>query len=113
MAQQKNLLTASRNAIRVIGGNPGLDFSADQLRAINAGTLVLVGPGTTPVPFPPQLRGGCIDALRYGKSDTDLVRVAFDSGFLLNLGNATNCSVRMRLTKSPGPKNGLGGLGSL
>lgn len=90
MAQQKNLLTASPNAIRVIGGNPGLDFSADQIRAINAGTLVLVGPGTTPVPVPPQLRGGCINALRYGKSDTDLVRIAFDSGFVLDLGNATN-----------------------
>lgn len=77
--------TASDNATAIFRLNPGLNFSAADLRAIQAGTLVPVGPGTivTPPGTGPVKNFGCIEELRYGDSDKDLVRVKFDSGDVL------------------------------
>ena len=94
MAQQKDQFAATPNAINIFSLNPGLNFTADQLQAINAGTLVVVGPaiGRTGAVLK---RFGCIKSLRYQENDEDLVYVEFDSGAVLAVpptfpGNAAN-----------------------
>lgn len=80
-------LSASNNAINVIGGNPGFTFSADDLQAIAAGTLVLANPpGFSGINFQPK----CITALRYQNNDQDLVRIAFDDGTVYTSAEITN-----------------------
>ena len=86
---------ATANAFNVIRANHGLTFTPDQIRSMNAGTFVLIGPGNT-LGNPGFGTGGslqdygCIKMLRYGESDTDLVQVDFDSGDILSTSTASN-----------------------
>ena len=70
-------LTVTQSAIDVIRANPGLTFSAADIRAINAGTLVLV-PGSVVGPSgQTQFPSGCITSLRF-ESDKELTMVEID-----------------------------------
>lgn len=94
-------LTASSNATTLFRLNPGLTFNRADLQAIQAGTLVPVGPGII-VGGGGALRDfGCIRYLRYGDNDNDLVQVEFDSGEVLNLSNCANLNdFRQRLQEA-------------
>ena len=78
MADQSQL-TATPNVISVIAGNPGLSFSAAQVSAIGAGTIVLT-------PVSPK----CITHLRYQENDKDLQQVSFDDGSYVTNADITN-----------------------
>ena len=84
MADAKNRLTANANVLNVMNANPDLSFSASDLRAMQAGTLITnipIPPGGILVPPQlPSFAAGCIRALRYGNSDTDLTRIEFLDG---------------------------------
>ena len=113
MAHEGNKLTASPTTINVIRLNPDLIFSDAQIRALNAGTLVAVGPGRgfSPGGSGPLRDFGCIETLRYGNGDTDLVRVEFDSGEVLTkFGNCVNLDdFRARLQEAANFGHGLNG----
>jgi len=81
MADQ-NVFTATPVAINVIAGNPGLSFNQAQLRAINAGTLVL----SNPFNFQPN----CITHLRYQENDKDLQQITLDNGTVYTNADITN-----------------------
>ncbi len=95
-------LTASSNATTLLRLNPGLTFSAADLQAIQAGTLLPVGPGTLVARGAGTLKGfGCIKYLRYQENDNDLVRVEFDSGDFLDQSNCANLGeFRQRLQEA-------------
>lgn len=83
-------ITATANATALFRMNPELSFSASDIRAINAGTLVPIPnpgfalPGRGPKDF------GCITYLQFLDGDDDLSQVRFDSGERLDKANATN-----------------------
>lgn len=92
MADQ-TLFVASPSAVNVIAGNPGLGFTAAQLTAINAGTLVL----SNPLGFEPQ----CITHLRYQNGDDDLVQITLSNGAVYTNADINNLKdFRQRLQEA-------------
>lgn len=87
---KKTSFTASTNANLIFQQNPNLAFSADDLRAIQQGTLVPIPGGIVIGPTPVDVINGCITLLRYGSGDDDLVYVQFDSGDFLTPAKASN-----------------------
>ncbi|GJL63565.1 MAG: hypothetical protein NPIRA04_22190 [Nitrospirales bacterium] len=75
-------LTATQNTINVIAGNKGLNFNAAQLKALNAGILVL----NSPTDFKPK----CITHLRYQNDDKDLQQITLDDGTFFTNTTVTN-----------------------
>ena len=75
-----NDFIASPDAVAVLAGNPGLQFTRADIQAIAAGTLTLV-------PLPGVARG-CITSLRYGKGSDDLTFVFLDNGRYYTTGPA-------------------------
>lgn len=81
-------LTATPNAIRVIAANPGLTFSASDIRALNTGNLVLVPSGAIS-PGTVTSVSGCITYLQFLNGDDDLNLVGID-GVFYTQGQITN-----------------------
>lgn len=99
MATTKGQFTATPNAVRVLAGNPGLQFSSAQLGAISAGTLVL---------RPIDVKGGCIKHLRYQNGDEDLVQITFDDGTVVNTSTVANLNdFRRRLQEAANYGHGV------
>ncbi len=73
--KQITSLTLTPNLAAITAANPGLKLSAQQVAAINAGTLVLVPSltfGGGPIPK------GCLTRLTFGNSDEDLDFIEVD-----------------------------------
>ncbi len=95
-----NQLTATPNVVNVIAGNPGLSFSASQVKAINTGTLVL----SNPRGFEPR----CITHLRYQNGDEDLQQITLDDGSIFTNAVVTNLNnFRERLQEAANFGHGI------
>ncbi len=82
MPADQNVFTATPAAINIFAGNPGLSFNTAQLRAINAGTLIL----SNSFNFQPN----CITHLRYQENDKDLQQITLDNGTVYTNADITN-----------------------